>query len=108
MPKASRNIGGLDPMPRPHEVVMPELDLGTFGVGDEPPVVGQWLVRRGAQVFRGESLLEIVAGCVLVELPAPASGRLSEQLCGQDDPLLPGQVLGLIVEEDERFGPGSS
>jgi pyruvate/2-oxoglutarate dehydrogenase complex dihydrolipoamide acyltransferase (E2) component len=94
-------------MPRPHEVVMPELALAAFGVGDEPPVVGQWLVRRGAQVFSGESLLEIVAGCVLFELPAPASGRLSEQLCAQDDPLVPGQVLGLI-EEEERFGLGGS
>jgi pyruvate/2-oxoglutarate dehydrogenase complex dihydrolipoamide acyltransferase (E2) component len=86
-------------MPQRHEVIMPELGLAAFGVGDEPPVVGQWLVRRGAAVFTGESLLEVAAGCVLFELPAPASGRLTEQFCAQDDPLVPGQVLGLIVGE---------
>jgi pyruvate/2-oxoglutarate dehydrogenase complex dihydrolipoamide acyltransferase (E2) component len=88
-------------MPQRHEVIMPELGLAASGVGDEPPVVGQWLVRRGAAVFGGESLLEIVAGCVLFELSAPASGRLTAQYCAQDDPLVPGQVLALILEEDE-------
>ncbi len=79
---------------------MPELGIQSAGVGDDPPVLGQWLVPRGAQVFAGEGVLEILAGCVLIELPAPVSGRLVEQFCFQDDPLQPGQILGLIAVAD--------
>jgi hypothetical protein len=50
-------------------------------------------------VFAGEGVLEILAGCVLLELPSPVAGRLVEQFCFQDDPLQPGQVLGLIAPE---------
>lgn len=87
-------------MTPPCELRMPELGLQAAGVGDDPPVLGQWLVARGAPVFAGESVLEILAGCVLLELPAPVGGRLIEQFCFQDDPLLPGQVLGLIAVEE--------
>jgi pyruvate/2-oxoglutarate dehydrogenase complex dihydrolipoamide acyltransferase (E2) component len=86
--------------PSRHELRMPDLGLQTAGVGDEPPLLGQWLVGRGATVFEGESVLEIVAGCVLLELPAPVGGRLVEQFSFQDDPLQPGQVLGLIARDD--------
>jgi 2-oxoglutarate dehydrogenase E2 component (dihydrolipoamide succinyltransferase) len=82
-----------------YELRMPELGLQSSGMGDEPPVVGQWLVSRGAKVFAGEGVLEILAGCVLLELPSPVAGRLVEQFCFQDDPLQPGQVLGLIAPE---------
>lgn len=86
--------------PSRYELRMPELGLQAAGVGDEPPVLGQWLVGRGAMVFQGESVLEIVAGCVLLELAAPVGGRLVEQFSFQDDPLQPGQVLGLITRDD--------
>jgi pyruvate/2-oxoglutarate dehydrogenase complex dihydrolipoamide acyltransferase (E2) component len=86
--------------PLRHELRMPELGLQAAGVGDEPPVLCQWLVGRGATVFEGEGVLEILAGCVLLELTAPVGGRIVEQFCFQDDPLQVGQVLGLIIGED--------
>jgi pyruvate/2-oxoglutarate dehydrogenase complex dihydrolipoamide acyltransferase (E2) component len=48
-------------------------------------------------VAEGDPLLELVAGDVTVDLPAPASGVLAEQFVEEDDPVEVGQVLGVII-----------
>lgn len=79
------------------EFVLLDLDLG-----DVPIVAGVWLKSKGQEIVEGERLLEVVAGDVVVDLPAPVSGELAEQLVEETDILQVGQVLGLVsVDCDE-------
>ncbi|HEX4143026.1 MAG TPA: lipoyl domain-containing protein [Pirellulales bacterium] len=75
-----------------HRLVLPDL-----GLPDATVVVSGWLVETGSAVVEGDRLLEVLAGSVTVDLPAPASGILSEQLVGEDDELHVGQVLAIVT-----------
>jgi pyruvate/2-oxoglutarate dehydrogenase complex dihydrolipoamide acyltransferase (E2) component len=79
-----------------HELVLPDLDLGEI-----PITASVWLVDPGQEVVEGDRLLEVAAGNVTVDLPAPASGILTETLVAEDDQLAVGQVLGVIVNSGE-------
>jgi pyruvate/2-oxoglutarate dehydrogenase complex dihydrolipoamide acyltransferase (E2) component len=74
-----------------HYLVLPEL-----GIDGGPIVVSLWLVERGGRVGAGEPVLEVLAGAVTVDLPAPADGLLVETLVGEDEPLSVGQRLAVI------------
>ena len=56
----------------------------------------RWLKRPGEAVERNEPLLELETDKVTVEVPAPASGRLREQLKAERDEVAPGELLGVI------------
>jgi pyruvate/2-oxoglutarate dehydrogenase complex dihydrolipoamide acyltransferase (E2) component len=75
-----------------YELVLPDL-----GMGDIPVMASVWLVELGSEVTEGDRLLEVVAGSVTVDLPAPASGTLAEVLVSEDEPLAVGQVLAVVV-----------
>ncbi len=75
-----------------HELLLPDL-----GIDDVPLVASQWLVEPGQAVLCGDRLLEIVAGCVTVDLPAPADGTFAEALVCEDDVLAVGQLLGIVI-----------
>jgi pyruvate/2-oxoglutarate dehydrogenase complex dihydrolipoamide acyltransferase (E2) component len=62
-------------------------------------VASLWLVEEGGAVTEGDRLLEVVAGDVTVDLPAPASGKLVELLIGEEDELVAGQVLAIVETE---------
>ena len=80
-----------------HELILPSLDLG-----DVPVVASVWHVPTGKEVLRGESVLEVLAGDVTVDLPAPVSGVLMQKLVAEDEPLQSGQRLAIItVQQDE-------
>jgi len=81
-------------MPR-HSLLLPDL-----GLGDQSIMAGLWLAQRGAQVREGESVLEVVAGAAVVDLPSPADGILVKKLVSEGDRLKVGQCLA-IVESDE-------
>jgi 2-oxoglutarate dehydrogenase E2 component (dihydrolipoamide succinyltransferase) len=85
-------------MPRT-DLVLPDLEL------DRPVKVSQWLVARGDAVCQGDAVLELVAGAVTVDIPAPTSGVLIARLVRTDDPVEAGQRLGVI--EEPEFGPSS-
>jgi pyruvate/2-oxoglutarate dehydrogenase complex dihydrolipoamide acyltransferase (E2) component len=55
-----------------------------------------WHASKGNEVIEGDRLLEICAGEVIVDLPAPASGTLIRRLVQEDDPLEVGQELAII------------
>lgn len=78
------------------ELVLPELGMGSL-----PILVSQWLVEAGREVTEGDRLLEIVAGSATVDLPAPASGKLSRTLVEEDEPVVVGQLLGVIESSAE-------
>jgi pyruvate/2-oxoglutarate dehydrogenase complex dihydrolipoamide acyltransferase (E2) component len=70
--------------------------------------VGHWLASVGAEVVQGDRLLELLAGEVVVDLSAPATGRLSEKRVAEGDVVTRGQVLGVIETDDQqecRRGP---
>ena len=82
-----------------HRLVMPDLDMPNVTV-----VASGWLVEPGSEVVEGDRLLEVLAGAVTIDLPAPASGVLAEQLVSEDDELHVGQVLAIVTsaaDEDE-------
>lgn len=72
------------------------LRLPDLGLGQTPIVASLWLVRRGSEVTEGDRVLEVLAGEVTVDLSAPASGILSEQLVADDDLLTLHQPLAVI------------
>ncbi len=78
--------------PSRHDLVLPDL-----GFADDVRVTASvWLVLVGRHVIEGERLLEVLAGEVTVDLPAPANGVLVEKCVAEDDPLRTGQRLGVI------------
>lgn len=82
-----------------HPLILPDL-----GLRDATVVASGWLVAQGSSVVEGDRLLEVLAGSVTVDLPAPATGILSEQLVSEDDELHVGQILAIVVAsapEDE-------
>ena len=76
-----------------------ELRLPDLGMDREPISAGLWLVACGSHVTEGQPVLEVLAGSALVDLEAPADGVLVEMRVAADEPLRPGQRLGLIESE---------
>lgn len=76
-------------------LVMPDLDLPP----QQAVTVSCWLVPLGRAVFEGDRLLELAAGEVTVDLPAPATGRLVEKLVAEGEVVAVNQVLGTIQAE---------
>ncbi|MCS6851339.1 MAG: hypothetical protein NZ700_09245 [Gemmataceae bacterium] len=79
-------------------IVLPDLGAG-------PLRLSVWFADPGDAVYEGDRLVEVVGGGVTFDVPAPATGRLAEQCALPDDPVVPGQVLGLI-HVDEGPMPG--
>jgi len=73
------------------ELTLPDLDLP--GV---PIIVSAWHAKAGQRVIEGERLIEIVAGDVVIDLSAPATGMLVEQCVKIDDQPALGQLLARI------------
>ena len=69
-------------------LVVPEL-----GTGAVPLMVSLWLVPRGAVVWAGDRVVELVAGGVTIDLEAPVSGRLVSQLVDEDEQVIAGGIL---------------
>ena len=74
-----------------HELRLPDLGLDGLAV-----TVSCWLVPKGGTVIQGDRLLEILAGEVTVDLTAPATGVLVQRRVEEDDPVVTGQLLGII------------
>ncbi len=77
-------------MPELVDIRMPESQEGTEAV------VLTWFKQPGEAVEIHEPVLEINTDKVAMEVAAPASGILHEQLKGENDPVVPGEVLGRI------------
>ena len=73
------------------QVVLPELG----DVTNEATIV-RWLVRPGARVAAGEPLLEVESDKCIIQLPAPASGRLLGVYAATGKVVRVGSVIGEI------------
>jgi pyruvate/2-oxoglutarate dehydrogenase complex dihydrolipoamide acyltransferase (E2) component len=86
-----------------HPLLVPDLELED----DVPMRVSLWLARPGEQVKAQQSLVEIAAGPIVVDLPSPVDGILHERLVEEDHPVHVGQVLARIEVEEEVGGLGT-
>ena len=79
------------------EVTLPEIRV-------EPETemyVSFWFADEGEEVLEGDRLVEILAGSVTFDVPAPWSGRLVELRVAEEDAVHCGDVLALVETEDE-------
>jgi pyruvate/2-oxoglutarate dehydrogenase complex dihydrolipoamide acyltransferase (E2) component len=76
------------------ELRLPDLDIPGVTV-----VASAWHANVGQRVVEGDRLIEVVAGDVVVDLAAPATGVLIERCVTTDDRLEAGQVLARIRSE---------
>jgi pyruvate/2-oxoglutarate dehydrogenase complex dihydrolipoamide acyltransferase (E2) component len=76
------------------KIVLPDL-------GAAPVVLSLWFADPGDFIYEGDRLVEVLVGGATFDVPAPATGRLGARHAFPDDPLSPGQVLG-VVEVDEK------
>lgn len=77
------------------DILLPEL-------GAAPVVLSAWFADPGDVVFEGDRLVEVLAGGATFDVPAPATGCLAEKHALPNDPLQPGQVLGVVEVEESR------
>jgi pyruvate/2-oxoglutarate dehydrogenase complex dihydrolipoamide acyltransferase (E2) component len=78
------------------ELRLPDLGFTAAGLDDIPIKLCIWYAAIGDRVTEGESLVEILAGEVALELTAPASGFLAERGAEAGAPLAVGQLLAII------------
>jgi pyruvate/2-oxoglutarate dehydrogenase complex dihydrolipoamide acyltransferase (E2) component len=71
------------------EIILPEL-------GAAPVWLSVWFADLGDYVYEGDRLVEVLTGGATFDVSAPATGRLAEKRALPNDPLQPGQVLGLL------------
>ena len=86
------------------EVTLPDLGTGP----DTPIVVSYWFAARGQTVWEGDRLVEVLVGPATFDVPAPATGRLTEIRAREDDQVLPGALLGYLAVLDEDGDGGST
>jgi pyruvate/2-oxoglutarate dehydrogenase complex dihydrolipoamide acyltransferase (E2) component len=77
-------------------LIVPDL-----GLGDTPITLTVWHVKRGQSVSQGDRLVELVVGCVAIDLPAPATGILARVLAREDQLVTIGQSLAELRLESE-------
>ena len=70
--------------------------------------VGQWFKQAGDAVSAAEPLVELETDKVTVEVPAPASGVLSEIVVKAGETVAVGALLGAIAEGDGKATPAKA
>ena len=75
-----------------------EIRVPTLGESVSEATVGTWFKKVGDAVKADEILCELETDKVTVEVPAPASGTLSEIVANAGETVAPGGLLGNIAE----------
>ena len=79
-----------------------EIRVPALGESVVEATVGQWFKQAGDAVSVDEPLVELETDKVTVEVPAPASGVLSEIAVNPGDTVTIGAVLGAITDGDGK------
>ncbi|HXG80157.1 MAG TPA: 2-oxoglutarate dehydrogenase complex dihydrolipoyllysine-residue succinyltransferase [Methyloceanibacter sp.] len=79
-----------------------EIRVPALGESVVEATVGQWFKQAGDKVEADEPLVELETDKVTVEVPAPASGVLSEIMVKPGETVSVGALLGAISEGDGR------
>lgn len=75
---------------------MTDLVVPTLGESITEAVIGKWLVAVGEHVGADEPVLDLETDKITIQLPAPASGALTEQKYSVGDTVQVGDIVGLI------------
>ena len=67
---------------------------------DEPARLGEWVVPPGAAVIAGECVAECILPGLAIDILAPASGTLVEQLRQPEQRVRSGEIVGWIEAGD--------
>src|SRR5680860_1904645 len=84
-----------------------EIRVPILGESVVEATVGQWFKQAGDAVAADEPLVELETDKGTVEVPAPASGVLSEIIVNAGDTVEVGALLGAIVDGDGKAKPAS-
>src|SRR4029078_5025325 len=82
-----------------------EIRVPNLGESIVEATVGQWFKQAGDAVSAAEPLVELETDKVTVEVPAPASGVLSEVAAKQGETVAVGALLGAISDGDGKAKP---
>jgi 2-oxoglutarate dehydrogenase E2 component (dihydrolipoamide succinyltransferase) len=85
-----------------------EIRVPTLGESVVEATVGQWFKQAGDAVSADEPLVELETDKVTVEVPAPASGVLSEIAVNPGDTVEVGAVLGAIADGGGKAKPAKA
>jgi 2-oxoglutarate dehydrogenase E2 component (dihydrolipoamide succinyltransferase) len=85
-----------------------EIRVPTLGESVVEATVGQWFKQAGDAVSADEPLVELETDKVTVEVPAPASGVLSEISVKPGETVAVGALLGAISEGDGKAKPAKA
>src|SRR5438552_9348842 len=77
------------------DILVPEEQEGTKAV------VRSWLKKVGDPIAKDDPLVELETDKVTQEVPAPASGVLSEIMLDTDAEAVPGALLGRIAQPND-------
>jgi 2-oxoglutarate dehydrogenase E2 component (dihydrolipoamide succinyltransferase)/2-oxoisovalerate dehydrogenase E2 component (dihydrolipoyl transacylase) len=76
-----------------YPVILPDL-------GAAPIELSLWFVDNGDLVRSGDRLVEVLVAGATFDVPSPATGTMCQRLAWPRDPIVPGQVLGLVEVEE--------
>jgi len=82
-----------------------EIRVPALGESVVEATVGQWFKQAGEAVAADEPLVELETDKVTVEVPAPASGVLSDIVVNPGDTVEVGAILGAIADGDGKAAP---
>jgi 2-oxoglutarate dehydrogenase E2 component (dihydrolipoamide succinyltransferase) len=82
-----------------------EIRVPVLGESIVEATVGQWFKQAGDPVSAAEPLVELETDKVTLEVPAPASGVLSEIVVKAGETVAVGALLGAIAEGDGKAKP---
>ena len=85
-----------------------EIRVPSLGESISEATVGQWFKQAGDQVTADEPLVELETDKVTVEVPAPASGVLSEIAVGSGATVAIGTLLSIIRQSGLGRSPFES
>ena len=85
-----------------------EIRVPALGESVVEATVGQWFKEAGDAVSADEPLVELETDKVTVEVPAPASGVLSDIKVNSGDTVAVGALLGAITDGDGKAKPAKA
>ena len=85
-----------------------EIRVPNLGESIVEATVGQWFKQAGDTVSAAEPLVELETDKVTVEVPAPASGVLSEIVVKTGETVPVGALLGAISEGEAQAKPAKA
>jgi pyruvate/2-oxoglutarate dehydrogenase complex dihydrolipoamide acyltransferase (E2) component len=71
-------------------------------VGNDAPAFNLWFARPGEHVFAGDRIAELLLEGAIVDICAPADGRLVGTIARPGQRFTPGHILGWIEVDDSE------